>query len=224
VYAANAETVDLVASFEGFVDGVYNDSSNNATGGFGHLIHLGPVTPTDEREYAGHGKAFWLSLFHEDIQRVAIGPMNEYLHVPLNQPSVSAVASATYNCGPGFVEGTVGHDINEREWLPAANAFMLWANPSVLTPRREQERALFLRGVNEKPTLPFPWLEAYERKAVLEYDKLLSANRNKPRRVQLRVEMTAYRKLVWEAASRKGSGGWDVHHRRQRYRTLWART
>jgi hypothetical protein len=146
--------------------------------------------------------------------------MNATLRVPLNRHEVNAVASACFNCGPGFVEGTVGDLINRRQFAAAANAFMLWAHPSELTPRREAERRLFLTPVHR--ALPFPWLEPYERAAVIEYDRLLARGKNRPRRLVLRAEMTGYRKAVWHAA--QGNGGWDAHWRRQRYASLLART
>jgi len=220
-YEVDAAGVELIASFEGYVNGVYNDSRGFCTGGFGHLFHESPATEEDHRLYDGKGKTFWLKMLHNDIYRDAIEPMNATLHVQLDQNEINPVASACYNCGPGFVEGTVGRLINARKWNAAANAFMLWDHPSVLIPRREQERALFLQGVREGGP-PFPWLEPWERSAVLEDDILVRTNRDQLRRKQLRAEMTVYRKRVWHAA--QGAGGWEIRFRRQRYRTLWART
>lgn len=219
-YAIDGAGVELIASFEGYVNGVYADSRGFATCGYGHLLHMSAPTAADHREFDGRGRAFFLQLLHEDIERDAIGPMNAVLRVPLTQNMVNAVASACFNCGPGFVEGIVGRLINRREWAAAANAFMLWANPPELTPRRQAERRLFLTPVH--PALPLPWLMPYERAAVLEYDRLLARNENRPRRLVLRAVMTGYRKAVWHAA--QGKGGWDVHDRRQRYHSLRART
>lgn len=219
-YAIDEAGVELIASFEGFINGVYADSRGFATVGYGHLLHESEPTEQDHREYDGRGRTFFLGLLHQDIQRVAIGPMNQVLHVSLNQHQVDAVASACFNCGPGFIEGTVGRDINARDFSAAADAFMLWAHPSVLAGRREAERRLFLTPVH--PSLPFPWLEPWERAAVLEYDRLLSHKQDRPRRVVLRAVMTGYRKAIWHAA--QGNGGWDVQGRRQRYESLLART
>jgi GH24 family phage-related lysozyme (muramidase) len=219
-YAINQAGVELIASFEGYVDGVYDDSRGFATCGYGHLLHESAATQADHWRYDGRGRTFFLNLLHEDIQRVAIGPMNTALHASLNQNEVNATASATFNCGPGFVEGTVGADINAHRFAAAANAFMLWDHPSVLTSRREAERRIFLTPVH--PSLPFPWLEPWERAAVLEYDELLAHGKDRPRRLVLRAVMTGYRKAIWRAA--QGKGGWEILNRRQRYQSLLVRT
>jgi GH24 family phage-related lysozyme (muramidase) len=223
-YAIDQAGVELIASFEGYVDGVYADSEGFATCGYGHLLHESPPTDADRREYDGRGRAFFLNLLHEDIERDAIGPMNAALRVPLDENELNAVADACYNCGPGFVEGTVGELINRRQFAAAANAFMLWDNPPVLIPRRETERRLFLTPVH--PSLPFPWLEPWERAAVLEYDELLAHDKDRNRRLVLRVVMTGYRKGIWLAAEgkTKAPAGWEILNRRQRYQSLLART
>ncbi|MFZ1925300.1 MAG: lysozyme [Solirubrobacteraceae bacterium] len=219
-YAIDQAGVELIAGFEGFVDGVYADSRGFATCGYGHLLHESAPTEQDHREYDGRGRTFFLGLLREDIERVAIGPMNQALRVSLNQNEVNAVASGCFNCGPGFVEGTVGREINAHRLVAAANAFMLWAHPSELVPRREAERRLFLTPVHA--STPFPWLEPKERAAVVEYDRLLAHKEDEARRVVLRAVMTGYRKAIWHAA--RGKGGWDVQRRRQRYESLLVRT
>lgn len=219
-YAIDKAGVELIASFEGFINGVYADSRGFATCGYGHLLHESEPTAEDHRTYDGRGRTFYLGLLHQDIERDAIGPMNKVLHVALNQHEVNAVASACFNCGPGFVEGTVGRDINAHQLRAAADAFMLWAHPSVLAGRRESERRLFLTPVH--PSIPFPWLEPKERAAVEEYDHLLAHKENRPRRLVLGAVMTGYRKAIWHAA--QGKGGWDVLNRRQRYQSLLVRT
>lgn len=219
-YLVDGAGIELIAGFEGYVNGAYNDSDNppNATCGYGHLIHTGPVTEQDKRDYDGRGRVFFLDLLHQDIQRVALAPMERYLHVPLNQNQINAVTSATFNCGPGFVEGTVGKLINARAWGPAASAFMLWAHPAVLAGRRGTEARLFRTPVSP----PLPWLEPNERRWVLEYDRLHSHKQDPGRQRVLRAVMTAQRKLIWHAA--QGPGGWGIRNRRQRYHTLLVRT
>ena len=41
----------FIGRFEGWRDKPYNDAADNATIGFGHLIHMGPVTPHDVSEW-----------------------------------------------------------------------------------------------------------------------------------------------------------------------------
>jgi GH24 family phage-related lysozyme (muramidase) len=49
----DAHGLHLIAGFEGFVDRPYNDSAGNATIGYGHLIHRGPVTLADQNVRRG---------------------------------------------------------------------------------------------------------------------------------------------------------------------------
>jgi hypothetical protein len=61
-----------------------------------------------------------------------------------------------------------------------------------------------------------------------EYDRLLQGNRDRDRRRVLRRVMQAQRKRIWRAAQPKPSGGdgrgWSYRNRRERYRSLLART
>lgn len=224
-YSVNEAGVELIASFEGFVDGVYNDVEGYATVGYGHLLHYSNATPEDHRVWDGRGHAFYLSLLHQDINRLCVEPLAAFVHVPLNQNQVNALASAIYNCGAGFIEGTVGRLLNERRYFAAANAFLLWDHPEVLRPRRETERALFLRTPVER----LPWLEQYERRTVLEYERLVwhpsrgrAARAAELSRIRvLRRLMLGYAHLILRAVARDHK--WDVAFRRQRYRSLMAR-
>jgi GH24 family phage-related lysozyme (muramidase) len=219
-YQIDQTGVELIASFEGFVDGVYNDSRGFATCGVGHLLHQSPATQQDHRTYDGKGRAFFLGLLHDDIERVAMRPMRQYIHVPLNQNRVNALASLAFNCGGGCLAGTVGRKVNARDWAGAQEAFMLWSNPPVLRARREQEAALFGRPAKSKVALP--WLEPDERRWCLEYDRLLHAHKDEDRRRVLRRYMRARALEIRSAAHHEG--GWERAHRRQRFHSLNARS
>lgn len=219
-YSIDEAGLLLIRGFEGYVDGVYDDSRGFATCGVGHLLHQSGATSADHREYDGRGWAFYSRLLAGDVQRDALGPMNATLHVGLNQNQINAVASACFNCGPGFIYGTVGRLINERRWAAAADAFLLWDQPPELLPRRRQERALFLRPA--KRSVPFPLLLPAERALVVEYDRLHAAHQNPGRQRVLVAAMTGTRKAIWRAA--QGVGGWEAANRRVRYTTLLSRT
>jgi GH24 family phage-related lysozyme (muramidase) len=219
-YTLDRAGVELVVSFEGYVNGVYPDSRGFATCGYGHLLHSSAPTQADHREYDGRGRAFFLGLLHQDIQRDAIGPINQLIRAPLNQHQVDALASLTFNCGSGCLQGTVGREINAKRYSEAADAFLLWSHPSELHARREQERALFLTSV--KPTVRLPWLQADERRWVEEYDHLHSHHENPGRQQVLLRVLTGRRKAIWHAA--QDHGGWELRHRRQRYHSLRMRT
>lgn len=219
-YQIDQTGVELIASFEGFVNGVYNDSRGFATCGVGHLLHTSPATQQDHRTYDGKGRAFFLGLLHDDIERVSMRPMRQYIHVPLNQNRINALASLAFNCGGGALAGTVGRKVNARDWKGAGDAFLLWSHPAVLRARREQERALFERPAKKKAVLP--WLEPDERRWCLSYDRLLHSHKDEAKRRELR-------KLMHERATRIAyaahhEGGWELHHRRQRFHSLHARS
>jgi GH24 family phage-related lysozyme (muramidase) len=217
-YSIDQAGVELIAGFEGFVNGAYNDSRWFATCGYGHLLHQSAATAQDHHTYDGKGRAFFLTLLHGDIQRVSIGPMNRYLHRPMSQGRVNAVASGCFNCGPGFVMGTVGREINAGHWQAAADAFRLWSTPPVLRARREIERALFLKAPK---AVKMPWLRADERAWCVEYDRLLKAGKNIGRRRELRTKMALRAAEIRHAAAHEG--GWEKADRRHRYHSLKAR-
>lgn len=221
-YRIDSTGVELIASFEGFVNGVYNDVRGFATVGYGHLLHQSPATAADHRTYDGRGHGYFLKLLHDDIERVSMRPMRQYIHVPLNQNRVNALASLAFNCGGGALAGTIGRRLNARDYQGAADAFMLWVHPSVLRARREQERALFLRPAKSRRAVHLPWLRADERRWCEEYDRLKHADRDLARRRELRRLMHARAIDIRSAA--KQEGGWERAHRRQRYRSLQARS
>jgi D-alanyl-D-alanine carboxypeptidase len=78
----------------------------------------------------------------------------------------------------------------------------------------------YIGGYRPRP-LRFPHLTRDERRWVLEYDRLRAHGRDLARRRVLRGVMRRRRKAIWAEAGRTG---WDANHRRERYRTLLART
>ena len=78
----------------------------------------------------------------------------------------------------------------------------------------------YIGGYRPRP-LRFPHLTREERRWVLEYDRLRAHGLDLQRRRVLRRVMRERRKAIWAEARRTG---WDPNHRRERYRTLLART
>jgi GH24 family phage-related lysozyme (muramidase) len=219
-YQIDQAGVELIASFEGFVNGAYNDSEGFATAGYGRLLHRSPATAADHARYDGKGRAYFLGLLHEDIERVSMAPMRAAIHVPLNQNQINALASLAFNWGGGILSGHIGGLLNAKRYSAAGDYFLELAHPAILMARRRQERVIF-----NKPAaaLRFPWLSDRERKWVLEYDRLHKAGSGKPRRETLRRYMHREAVKIRSAAeSRKN--GWEVASRRQRYHSLMARS
>src|SRR5512134_3855628 len=60
---------DFVARFEGCILRLYNDPTNNATIGVGHLVHMGPINGTEPREFRnGITRARALELLGQDAR------------------------------------------------------------------------------------------------------------------------------------------------------------
>lgn len=228
-YQIDQAGVELIASFEGFENGAYNDSEGFATCGYGHLLHRSPATAQDHRTYDGKGRAYFLNLLHSDIERVSMAPMRQYIHVPLNQNRVNALASLAFNWGGGILNphassplySTMGRLLNAKKYREAGDYFLELAHPPILMPRRRQEKALYDTPVKTK-TVSMPWLNADERRWCQEYDRLLREHKNVDRRRALREAM--HKRAVDIAYAARHDGGWEKQHRRQRWHSLIARS
>jgi GH24 family phage-related lysozyme (muramidase) len=99
----------FIASFEGFVNEgkPYNDPTNHATIGFGHLIHRGPVTDADRQQWGQLSREQAWNLLLEDMEAEGYAPaVRRLITVRLNQNQFDALVSATYNLGTGWLEGS----------------------------------------------------------------------------------------------------------------------
>jgi lysozyme len=214
---------------EGSIPHAYNDPSGFATFGVGHLIAKRRVTRADE--------AVWGSKAHPRPDRVLPTLRNDLrrfehcvessVHTRLTQNEFDALVSLAFNIGEGaFASSTVVRRLNNGDRLGAADAIMMWSNSAgrpILRPRRERERALFLKADPARGAAA--WLRPDELRWVRELDKLRedstpSAENIRRRGVLIRV-LTARRKAIWREAQKTG---WEVNHRRERYGSLLART
>ncbi len=141
--------VELIASFEGFVDHPYNDPAGHATIGFGHLIHLGPVTNADRRKWGIITRAEGKRLLLQDLAKYEQA-VRKLVKVPLSQSEFDALVSFTFNVGPNaLASSTLLRKLNAGNKRGAADEFLRWnkAGGKVLpglTRRREAERRLFV--------------------------------------------------------------------------------
>lgn len=78
----------------------------------------------------------------------------------------------------------------------------------------------YVGGYRRKPD-PLAGYPADERRWIAEYDRLVRANKDKKRRRVLRRVMKERRQEIWKAAQKSG---WNTRRRRDRYRSLYART
>ena len=90
----------FISRYEGWRDKPYNDSANHATIGYGHLIHMGPVTPQDVKEWGTITVDHGIELLQADASH-AEKAIDQYITRPLAQCERDALASLVFNCGAG---------------------------------------------------------------------------------------------------------------------------
>ena len=151
----------LVAGFEGFVPTPYNDPAGNATVGYGHLLHLGPVTAEDRAKWGRLSVSEGLALLEADTAYYAAA-VSKDVRVRLGvipshaQARFDALCSLAYNIGvAGFWSSSLIREINRkpapRSWLSCGPLWLEWDHaggkvlPGLLA-RRRLEFAIFDAG------------------------------------------------------------------------------
>lgn len=144
----------FIAKFEGFSPKLYNDPSpaKNATIGFGHMVHAGPITGKEPQEFQrGITKARGLELLHADAGASA-SAVKKAVTVPLTQPQFDALVSFTYNLGAGNLQqSTLLKKLNKGQYAAVPQELKRWvkANGATLpglVKRRAAEGVLFSSG------------------------------------------------------------------------------
>ena len=146
----SAKGLDLIAGFEGWSATLYNDVADNATIGYGHLVHAGPINDADRRGPFGKGitKQQGLALLQSDVESKAQA-VRQYVTVKLNQGQFDALVSFAYNVGAGNLKSsTLLKKLNAGDYAGAANEFANWTKAggkvlSGLQRRRAAEAAMF---------------------------------------------------------------------------------
>jgi lysozyme len=151
----------FIGRFEGWRNKPYNDPTNNATIGFGHLLHLGPVTARDNAVWGTITMRRGIQLLQQDAL-LAVSAVHQYIHRPLAQCEVDALVSFAFNCGGGALAGSVGRAVNASR--DPTSALCRWDRSShVVLPglleRRKREARLFMTGDYDDGGPPFERLE-----------------------------------------------------------------
>jgi RHS repeat-associated protein len=135
----------FLQSCEGFRGGAYNDSRNNCTIGFGHLIHLGPCTVTETQMRIGPQVA--ADLFNQDLESTVQG-LNQALSVPTTQGQFDALVSLGYNMGLSRLQThSIWRDVNAGNSARGpADIRSLSAGGAGIPNRRANEAAIFGSG------------------------------------------------------------------------------
>ncbi len=144
----SARGAAFIGHYEGWRDTPYNDPTNNATIGFGHLIHMGPLTPHDVKEWGKITRDHGIQLLQGDAS-VADAAINHTITRPLAQCERDALTSFAYNCGGGSLSGSVGRAVNAKQDPTAALEQFVHSGHVVLAglvARRKAEALLFTSG------------------------------------------------------------------------------
>jgi len=235
ITAISPNCLEVVKTFEGFVNHQYNDGVGVLTIGYGTTAaDISPLPQHITEPDAAR-------LLEEKLNRKYLPPVMRAL-APMNptRNMVEAGVSFAYNLGEGSFEGKHGFETLTRalaahDRQAVANALLLYDNPNDpkvhagLKRRREFERAWFLKA-DDTPVDPLAGYPAEEVAAIREYDLLVAGNRDPSRRQELRAWMTDRRKTIWRLTQPKtadggGDGlGWSHNRRQARFDSLKART
>lgn len=146
--------LQFIAGNEGLELVPYNDDAGNATIGYGHLIHLGPVNKADEEKYAGFNKSAALAYLDSDVAW-ALHAVQTLVKVALTVPECDALVDFTYNCGVGALSSsTLLKDLNKGFYSLIPGQLLLWDHEGMkvdegLLNRRKRDAELFAHGIYE---------------------------------------------------------------------------
>lgn len=129
---------------------MYNDVHGNATIGYGHLVHAGPIGTNAGAEtqfVGGISRAQGADMLRADMG-TAQAAVNRYVTVPLSQNQFDALADFTYNVGGGaFSRSTLLQDVNAGAGAGDITAdFMMWTKGGYGIVRRTQEANIYNTG------------------------------------------------------------------------------
>lgn len=150
--AVSVRGAEFIAQFEGFAPKLYDDAASppNATIGFGHVVHAGPMTGKEPLKRVTRKQA--LALLQADCAKAAAA-VRKHVQRPLTQAQFDALVSFTYNCGEqSLAESTLLKKLNagRLDAVPAELEKWTHAGPGAPLPglvrRRRAEADLFVRG------------------------------------------------------------------------------
>jgi lysozyme len=142
----------FIARFEGCVLRMYNDPTNNATIGVGHLIHMGPINGREPPDFKrGITRQRALEMLMGDAGKASTG-VHQLIKVQLNQHQLDALISFAFNCGTGSLAiSTLRQKLNHGNYAAVPSELNKWVFSSGkrlpgLVRRRQAEGALFSHG------------------------------------------------------------------------------
>jgi len=158
----NKATIDLIKEFEGFRAKAYLDPVGILTIGYGTTAAAGVGIKPALGMTITEAQAVGYLMAAVDKFAAQIAPK---ITAPINENEFGAFVSLAYNIGPGaFGKSSALRKFNAGDKQGAANSILLWnkAGSKVLpglVRRREAERALFLRPVDQEPVKKIPVID-----------------------------------------------------------------
>jgi lysozyme len=133
-------TIDLIKKEEGERLVVYKDTRGLDTVGVGHLVLPSDGLKTGDKITQEQSN----TLAKKDLQRFSNAVLTS-IKVPISQNQFDALMSLAYNIGEtGFKNSTLVKYINaNKPQQDITNAWLAWAHPSELMPRRKREVDLY---------------------------------------------------------------------------------
>jgi RHS repeat-associated protein len=123
--------VDFLKGYERFSPYMYNDGggkSGHATIGYGHLIHLGPISgEASETDFKnGITSSGAKSLLRYDLSRFE-SSVNSNVRVPLYQHEYDSLVIFSFNIGVGGFQGSSAlRNLNNSQYSSVPSSMMLW--------------------------------------------------------------------------------------------------
>ena len=143
------EGIFALALHEGIVPAPYKDSVGVWTYGIGHTAAAGGPDPSKMARGMPQNLDAALrdvfDLFRADLPKYEAG-VNRAVKAKITQAQFDALVSFHYNTG-AIGKASLVKKLNAGDVAGAAAGFMAWRKPAEIIPRREDEQALFAKGV-----------------------------------------------------------------------------
>ena len=147
---ASNVAIDMIKKWEGFKPKAYNDIANNATIGYGTLLHMGPITEAEK-------KLIWDTTLATDKLKVEVVKveqgLNKLIKVSTTQNQFDSLVVWTYNLGLGSAKSSSWlTELNKGNFKVVPDKMSLWNKAMVkgvltesqgLKNRRKEEADLF---------------------------------------------------------------------------------
>jgi len=143
------EGVKFIAKYEGFGSKPYNDPSDYATIGYGHLIGRRPVNDEDLKKWGCLNKEQGINLLNKDLQQ-RVNAVNRLVKVSLTQNQFDALVSFVFNAGEGRFQRGILKKINTGDLsdVPSEMNTVVYSGGKKLpglVRRRKEEGDLFMK-------------------------------------------------------------------------------